>query len=501
MLSFEEYRSFDGVGLAELVRGKNITPLELVDVAINRLENVNPKINAVITKMYDYARKRAVDTLSDGFLNSPFCGVPFLLKDILQSFAGFRLTMGSRSMKDYVPSVDSELVKRYNNAGVIILGKTNVPELGLMGITEPELHGPTRNPWGVEYSSGGSSGGSASAVASGIVPIAHGNDGGGSIRIPSSACGLFGFKPSRGRNPTGPEYGEVWQGAVVDHILTRSVRDSAAMLDATCGADPGAAYVIGSPAVSYTDELQRNPGKLKIAFSTKSPVGTPVHAEYIDAVHKTASLLESMGHYVEEIEPEIDGEEMAKSYLTMYFGEVNVSIKEIAEKRGKRVKWSELELLTKVLYEMGRVYTAGDFVLAKRFWGKASRSMGEFHKKYDLYLTPTVATPPPKIGELLPGKTESLLLSLFYMLKLGKIIKHTTIAEKMAKESYAKMPFTQLANLTGQPAMSVPLFQDKSGLPLGVQFMAKNCDEGTLFSLASQLEKANPWFNRMPQIS
>ena len=291
MSRFKDYDKYDAMGLADLVKKKELTPSELVEEAIALIEKSNPRLNAVVHKMYDIGRATAKGKLPDG----PFHGVPFLLKDLLDAYAGVPLTSGSRAYRAYIPKEDSEMVRRYKKAGLVVIGKTNLPEFGLLGYTEPELFGPCRNPWNTEHTPGGSSGGSAAAVAVGMVPIASGGDGGGSIRIPASCCGIFGFKPSRGRNPTGPEYGELWQGAVVSHVLTRSVRDSAAALDAVQGPESGAPYVIAPPLMPYLEEIRREPKKLFIAVNTTSPVGREVHPECIKAVEKTVKLLEGLG--------------------------------------------------------------------------------------------------------------------------------------------------------------------------------------------------------------
>ena len=493
---FREFDQYDGLGLAELVRKKEVSPEELCEESIARIEAVNPKLNAVITPMYDLARQAARRALPDG----PFTGVPFLLKDLLAAFAGVPLTMGSKAYKDYVPAEDSETVKRFKKVGVLILGKTNTPEFGLLGYTEPELHGPTRNPWNVHHTPGGSSGGSAAAVASGMVPLASGGDGGGSIRIPSACCGLFGLKTTRGRNPTGPEVGAIWQGAVIEHVLTRTVRDSAAMLDATQGPDVGAPYVIPPPERPYLEEIGQNPGHLKIAFTTQSPLDTPVHPECVKAVTETVDLLEELGHQVEEAEPDTDGPTLAMSYLAMYFGEMAADIEELETVLGRKAQQTDVEPLTWTLGLMGRTYSAGYFVKAMREWGKASRAMGRFHLDYDLYLTPTLAYPPVKIGELKPKPAETLALKVINALRLGRLVKFSGMMDKLAIESLSKTPFTQLANFTGQPAMSVPLHWTSDGLPCGSQFIGRFGDEATLFRLAKQLEEARPWFDKRPPV-
>jgi amidase len=493
---FKEYDRYDALGLAELVRKKEVKTEELYEEAISRIERINPKINAVIFKMFDIARDIVKGKLPDG----PFAGVPFLLKDLLTSYAGVPLTMGSKAYRNYIPAQDSELMKRYKATGVVILGKTNTPEFGLMGITEPELHGPTRNPWNLNVTPGGSSGGSAAAVASGMVPFASGGDGGGSIRIPASYCGLFGMKPSRGRNPTGPEYGQIWQGAAVEHVLTRSVRDSAAMMDAVNGPDAGAPYIIPKPERPYLEESTREPGPLKIAFTKKSPLNTGVHPECQKAVENAAALLTGLGHHVDEAEPLIDGIALAKSYFTMYYGEIAADIEDLKNVLGRKPKPSDVEGPTWALKLLGDAFTAGEFVHAIRQWNTFARQMGLFYQKYDLYLTPTTAFPPVRIGELKPKPIEERLMKITNTFNLGKLIRLSGIADKLAIESLAKTPYTQLANVTGLPAMSMPLHWTADGLPCGVQFIAPFGDEATLFRLAGQLEKAQPWFDKRPSI-
>ncbi len=498
MGAFKEYDTYDGLGMAELVRKKDISPAELCEEAIGRIERLNPALNAVINPMFDLGRKDIENGLPDG----PFSGVPFLLKDLVAAYAGVPMTGGSRAYRNYVPDEDCELVTRFKKAGVVIMGKTNCPEWGLLGITEPELFGPTRNPWNTDHTPGGSSGGSAAAVAGGMVPIASGGDGGGSIRIPSSCCALFGLKPTRGRNPTGPEHGAIWQGAVVEHIITRSVRDSAAMLDATCGTDVGAPYIIPVPERPYREEIEKEPGPLKIAFNTRSPVETEVHPECVQAVEETARLLEGLGHTVVEDRPAIDGKALATSYFTMYMGEIAADIEELEPILGRKAKKSDVEALTWIFNLLGRAYSAGYFVEQLRQWGMASRAMGRFHEQYDLYLTPTTASPPVRVGELQPKPAERALLGVVNALGGlgGKLLKLSGVMETIAVESLAKTPFTQLANFTGQPAMSVPLHWTAEGLPCGVQFIGRFGDEATLFRLAAQLEQAQPWFDKRPPV-
>jgi amidase len=496
MGGFKEYGQYDGLGLAELVRKKEVSAAEICEEAITRIECVNPALNAVVTPMYDLGRKAVQATLPDG----PFAGVPFLLKDLLGDFAGVPQTMGSRACKNYIPARDSELVKRYKQAGLVILGKTNTPEFGLLGITEPELHGPTRNPWNPDHTPGGSSGGSAAAVASGMVPLASANDGGGSIRIPASCCGLFGLKLTRGRTPSGPEPGKTWHGAIAEHVVSRSVRDSAAILDATQGPDVGAPFIIQPPQQPYMQEIVQDPGRLRIAYDTQSPIDTEVHTECSRAVEHTVRLLENLGHDIEEARPDIDGQALAKSFLTMYFGEMAALVDDLESILGRKVKQSDVEPLTWTLSLMGRTYSAGHFVKALREWELAARVMGRFHETYDIYLTPTLAYPPVKIGELKPKPVELILLKVINTLGLGGLLKASGVTDKLAVENLSKTPFTQLANFTGQPAMSVPLHWTPDNLPCGVQFVGRYGDEATLLRLAAQLEKAQPWFDKRPPI-
>ncbi len=498
MGGFKEYEKYDGLGLAGLVKKKKVSPKELCEEAISRIEKHNPAVNAVIYPMFDIARKTSQGPIPNG----PFRGVPFLLKDLIACYAGVPTSCGSRAYRNFVPDYDTELVRRFKNAGLVIAGKTNTPELGLKGITDPELFGHSRNPWNTDRITGGSSGGSAAAVASGMVPLAAGGDGGGSIRIPSSCCGLFGLKPTRGRNPVGPGSGEGWQGATVEHVLTRSVRDSAAALDFTNGARAGSRCVITPPERPYMKEIQAKPGKLKIAFCIESPLeGGGVHPECVKAVTDTATLLEKLGHRVEEAKPAIDGMALARSYITMYYGETAADIAAGEKALGRKPRSGDFEITTWILGILGRLYSAEDFVMAIRQWDVFAHEMGLFHERFDLYLTPTIAYPPFGVDDLKPKAFDRAGMKIINALKLGGLLKKSGMAEAIALLNLEKTPFTQLANLTGQPAMSVPLHWTPDGLPVGVQFIAPFGDEATLFRLAAQLEKARPWFNKRPPLA
>ena len=491
-----DYDRYDALGLAELVRRRELTPAELLEVALARAEALNPRLNAIIHPMYEHARALARAPLPAG----PFTGVPFLLKDILQAYAGFPLSSGSAALRDFVPPGDAEVVARFKRAGVVTFGKTNVPEFGLVAYTEPEAFGPARNPWDLERTPGGSSGGAAAAVAAGIVPMAGANDGGGSIRIPAAYCGLFGLKPTRGRVPTGPFFGEVWEGASVDHVLSRSVRDSAVMLDAIAGPDPGAPYQIPPPERPYAEEIRRAPGRLRIAFTTRSPLGGGMHPECVRAVEDAARLLEQLGHEVEEALPEVDGLQVARAYITLYFGQVAADVQWLAARQGEAAL-KQVEAPTRALATIGRSLSSAQYVLSRREWHGFARAMAAFHQRYDAFLTPATAAPPVKIGELKPKRIELLALEAASALRLGKVLLATGLIDKLARENLGQTPFTQLANLTGQPAMAVPLHWTPDGLPAGVQVLARWGDEATLFRLAAQLEQARPWFARRPALA
>jgi amidase len=495
MSGFKEYDRYDGLGLAELIRGRQVSAAEVCAAAIERIERLNPGLNAVVFPMFDLAR-RSLPERPEG----PFGGVPFLLKDLLSICAGVPLTFGCKALKNFVPDHDSELVRRYRRAGLVILGKTNTPEFGLVAYTEPELFGPTRNPWDPGRTPGGSSGGSAAAVAAGMVPLAGAGDGGGSIRIPAAYCGLFGLKPSRGRVPTGPDFGELWQGAVVEHVLTRSVRDSAAMLDCIAGADAGAPFIAAPPERPFLEEVRRPPGRLRIGFSSRSPIGTPVHPENEKALLQAALLLERLGHEVEEASPELDGTALARSYLAMLYAEVAADLQDLGLVLGRPARRQDVETATWTLGLLGRCLPASELAGARRLWGRAARAMGRFHRSYDLYMTPTTAQPPALIGELKGRPCEIALLEAVDRLGLGRLLRASGVIERIAFQNLARTPFTQLANFTGQPAVSLPLHWTRTGLPCGVHFTARIGEEATLLRLAAQLESERPWFDRRPAV-
>ncbi|MDE2150510.1 MAG: amidase [Gammaproteobacteria bacterium] len=530
---FKEYADYDATGLAALVAGRQVTPDELLQAALARAEAVNPKLNAIITPMTDIARARAAQPLT-----GPFAGVPFLVKDFFQEYAGVPCYYGCAALKraGHTPREHAEIVRRWLDAGLVIFGRTNTPEFAAKGITEPEAFGPSRNPWHPDHSTGGSSGGSAAAVAAAIVPMAGANDGGGSIRIPAAYCGLFGLKPGRGRTPWGPRLGESIHGAAMNHVLTRSVRDSAALLDASHGPEDISWCRIEPPQRPYREELQRDPLPLRIGFSTRSPIGTEVHPQAVTAVENAARLLQSLGHRVEPAEPKLDGAQLAQDFLNVWFAHLAASVAEVRALTG--CGGSAFELDTRAMAAIGRALRADRYVGACLRWNDYLRALARFQQDYDLYLTPTVAAPAPRIGEVATPRWQQAVLKLVLALRAAPLLAAAGVVEQMAHDNLKWAPFTQLANLTGVPAMSVPLHwvrccaadtprpaasnarpgtvgsepvgakgpqaADDGGqdylLPLGVQFVGRHGGEGLLLQLAAQIERAQPWAQRRPPL-
>ena len=486
---FKEYTDFDAMGLAELIRNGQVSKVEVLEAAIKQIGRSNPKINAVILKMYDEANR----LLKQSDSNAPLAGVPFLLKDLNTPYKGFLMQSGSKAFKDYRPDYDSNLVKRYKAAGLIVLGKTNTPEFGLKAVTEPEATGITKNPWNLDHTPGGSSGGSAAAVASGMVPMASAGDGGGSIRIPASHCNLFGIKPSRGRVPTGPRVGDGWMGAVSQHVISRSVRDSALLLDLTKGAEKGSRIASPSNDISFLDQLSKPVRKLRIGYSALSPIDKGVDPQCQQAIDMAIKLLLELGHEVEEVKLPVDGRRMAESYLIMYFGEMKALMDNLPNIIGHQPKKSDIELATRLLVALGKATHSGEFVNAIHAWDFFARQMGDYYTRYDYFLTPTTAYPAPRIGETNLSKPEEILLKALEAFGLLGLLKKTGVAMKIAFENLKFTPFTQLANLTGLPAMSIPMHWTNNGLPLGVQFIGPFAGEAEMFQLAHQIEKSKPW--------
>jgi amidase len=476
-MAFAGYASYDGMGLAELVRRGEVSAAELVEEAIARIERHNPTLNAVVFELYDLAREAAKRQPAPGE-GGPFQGVPFLLKDILGDHEGVPSTSAVRMLKGIPMPVDAELTRRFKRAGFIPLGKTNVPEIGTMPTTESHMYGPARSPWNPDHSTGGSSGGSAAAVAAGIVPIAHANDGGGSIRVPASCCGLVGMKPTRARNPLGPLAGDLMSGFVMEHVVSRSVRDSAAVLDCTAGPDVGDPYAAPPPERPYLEEVERDPGQLRIAFWPRNLDGSAIHAECDHAVRETAAALEGLGHRVEEAVFDVDMEELTAPFMAIWAAGAVATIESIARAVGREPKPDDFEPATWTLYESGKQVGGGQYLMALTTIHQIARRVAGFFETHDAWVSPTLARPPVRIGELDTRKSW----------------------EELQPMLTDYLPFTPLFNATGQPAVSLPLHQTADGLPVGVQLVGRFGDEGLLYRLAGQLERACPWHERTPRI-
>jgi amidase len=466
----------DATAQAALVRSREVTPVELVEGAIARIETLNPLLNAVVTTAFDEGLDAARDLRADD--DAPFTGVPILLKDLVTECAGMRFTEGSYFLRDLVSHFDQELVVRLRRAGFVVLGKTNTPEFGMAPHCEPRRFGPTRNPWSPQHSTAGSSGGSAAAVAAGMVPVAHANDLGGSIRFPSSACGLFGLKPSRGRVPLGPEYADPLAAMAVEHALTRTVRDSAAVLDVLAGADIGDPFPAPPAPSSFAGEVGKPPGRLRIAYSATAADGLPTHPTCVAALEDAAHLCESLGHQVTEAWlPELR-EPVGAAIGTFYGGAVDWIISYWIRRLGREPEPGELDPLTVAFWEQGQTVTAGQYLLAVEELRRYAREVAHFFTEYDLWLTPTLAEPPPLLGEMAS-------------------LDDDPFAGLRRSSRFVAYPGI-VANITGGTAISVPLWWSDDGLPVGVHFLARPGDEPRLLRLASQLEEARPWLDRWP---
>ncbi|GMV01545.1 MAG: amidase [Burkholderiaceae bacterium] len=499
MAAFDDYEDHDALGLAALVRAGAVQPIELVEAAIARIDARNPALNAVILPLYEQARAAAAGPLPDG----PLRGVPILLKDLLATVQGVPTGYGNRMLRRIPAERDSELVRRLRAAGLVLLGKTNTPEFGLTPYTEPEAFGPARNPWDPSRTPGGSSGGSAAAVAAGMVPVASGGDGGGSIRIPASCCGLFGLKVSRGRTPTGPEFGELWHGFANEHVLTRSVRDSAALLDATAGEDVGAPYAAPRAPSSFVAEVLQEPGPLRIAFTARPLFGAAcadVHRDCRDGLANAVALLAELGHALSEEAPRVDGEACAQAFLTILAAETRATIEQAARLAGRRPTPADFEAATWALGLLGRATPASGYAGAALYLQNVARGVGAFFQRYDVLLTPTLSQPPIAVGALQPGASERAAMRIVNALGAGWLLRHTGVVRALALKTFAWMPYTALFNVTGQPAMSVPLHWNAAGLPIGMHFVGRFGDEATLLRLAGQLERARPWARRRPPV-
>ncbi len=477
MISLSDYSAYDGIGLAELVARKEVTSDELIEAAFAAIAKVNPRINAVLQTM----PQEAAATVRAGLPRGPFSGVPFLIKEILLHAKGVRCEMGSRLAKGFTPDADTELMARFRRAGVVLVGTTQTPEFGYNPTTETKAFGPVHNPWDLGRSAGGSSGGTGAAVAAGIVPLAHGNDGGGSIRIPASCNGLVGLKPSRDRVPQGPDYADALCGLACEFVLTRSVRDAAAMLDAVAGPDPGAPGYPVPPARPYREQIGIPPSRLRIAWTTTPGSGEKVDPECERAVHETVRLLESLGHTLVEDRPRYDWEAFLDHIHVIWAAFGVAIIDAVCAATGRKPGPDNLEAVTLTSYEDGKRYSAIDLVNAMAHCNVVSRAVGAFFEKVDVLITPTIARPPAPLGEIDQDRKG---LS----------------AREWTRQIFSYVPFTPLFNVTGQPAISLPLHWSEGGLPIGVQAVGRFDDEATLLSLAAQLEQAQPWASRRPLV-
>lgn len=474
-MAIAEYEDYDGLGLAALVRRKEVSPSELVEEAIARAEKVDPALNFLVFRDYERARKTAGSPPPDG----AFSGVPFFLKDVFGFAEGMPTRQGSRFIPPFPWPQDCLLTARFKASGLVILGKTNVPEFGLVPTTESKLYGAARNPWNLAHSTGGSSGGSAAAVAARVVPLAHANDGGGSIRIPASCCGLVGLKPTRGRISYAPQFGDAIDGLANDHVLTRSVRDSAAALDATAGSVQGDPYWAPPPPPSYLAALDEKPKTLRIAFSTKMPDGRDLHADCVEAVHEAARLCERLGHKVEEAALPFDQAQLLPGFMAFWASNLAAGIDYACQLTGRTPTDADFEGLTWGLYEMGRRVTASEYLRAKAHMQHAARDAAKFHETYDVWLSSTLGRPPVALGTF-------------------------DLDERDPFKSFAPLadyvPFTAIQNVTGQPAINLPLHWNADGLPIGAHFVGRFGEEHTLLRLAAELEAAAPWHSRRPEL-
>ena len=474
-MGLAEYADYDGLGLAALVAKGDVAPIDLVEACVERIEAHNPTLNAVVHKAYDEARAVAREPLPEG----PFKGVPFLIKDLGLEVRGWPRTSASHFACVYADTRDSELVTRYRAAGVVLVGKTNTPEFGIPGVTQSERLGPCRNPWNPAHVSGGSSGGAASATAAGIVPMAHASDGLGSIRIPAACCGLVGMKTTRDRNPNGPDDGDRAIGFVVDHVVSRTVRDSAAMLDATGYAEPASPYALPAKERPYLEEASRSPGKLKIAWSSETASGRPIDPQVQAALERTVDLLKGLGHEMVEQGLGVDFRELYKAQGRVSAPNFAASVKRWVDLKGREPEAGELGPLAQRAYDAGKRVSGQDALWGFQQLRIMNRQIMQVFETVDVFLTPVLGTPVPEIDWLDP-----LMEDL----------------REFDRRQAQTFPFTPPFNFTGQPSMSLPLEVSENALPVGMQFTGRYADEATLFRLAGQLEKERPWKERRPQI-
>jgi amidase len=471
-----EIAMLDATAQAELVRRGEVSAVELVDWAIERIEALNPQLGAVVTSMFEQGR-----AIAQAEPAGPFAGVPMLVKDLALEIPGVRFTEGSRFLRDNTSQVESELAARFRRAGLVVLGKTNTSEFGLAPACEPVLHGPARNPWDLARSTSGSSGGSAAAVAAGMVPLAHGNDLGGSLRYPASACGVFGLKPTRARTSLGPRYGDIANGMACEHVLTRTVRDSAGILDAVAGSAPGDPYYAPPPMRPFAAEVGSDPGRLRVAYSPRTPEGPLGHPDCLAALDDAVGLLNSLGHEVVEVAFDGITPRVGAAIGTLINAVTSWVVRFWIREIGREPAAGELEPGTRALWEAGETVSAAEYLLAIEDLQAFSRWVAAFLADFDVWLTPTMSAPPLLIGEMTSTDDDPMRA----LVRGAETIRYAGI----------------IANITGNPAMSVPLWWNAEGLPIGVHFMSHFGDEATLFRLAGQLEATRPWAERRPPVS
>ena len=477
MPNVSNYASYDGLGLAELVRQGDVTPSELLEDAYSAIDAINPALNGVVSRIPVLAEAEIAAGLPDG----PFKGVPFLVKELGVQMKGAPSRCGSKLTEDLVAAEDTELATRFRAAGLVTAAMTATPEFGFNPSCESVFYEPTHNPWDVRRSPGGSSGGSAAMVAGGAVPLAHANDGGGSIRIPASCCGLVGLKPTRNRVPTGPTFGDWLNGLAGELVVSRSVRDTAALLDAVQSTDIGPPDIIAPLERPYIEELRQPPGKLRIAWSDKAISGVPVHPDVVAGLHATVKLMESLGHELTEDQIEIDWAHFFEALIVIWTAYLAWAIDVLANEVKRTPSLENMERVTNELYLHGKSLSAMDMHNALANFNTVSRQAGALFAKYDLFLTPTIAQPPLILGTLNQNEAG-------------------VDAREWTRRVFDWVPFTPLFNTTGQPAISLPLHWSPDGLPIGMQFAAGLNDEATLVRLAAQLEEAKPWKDRKPPV-
>jgi amidase len=495
MEGFTNYHDYDALGLAEQVRAGFVSASELLQEARSRLSAVNTALNAVICPMDSLADALAATT----DVHAPFCGVPFLVKDLMLPFAGYPLSNGSVAMKRYTPDANSELANRFAQVGLVTFGKTNAAELGASSLTVPSAFGETRNPWDLSLNAGGSSGGSSAAVAARVVPMAYASDGGGSIRLPASYCGIFGFKPSRGLNRF-EDMSKAWGDAVVSHVSTISIRDSAAYLDVVSGLTDSGYSVASPPENSHLRATLQPPPRLKIALITDPPTKTPVAPDCIEAAQVAARYCEQLGHHIETSSWGFDGMELMRAFLTVVFRFTSRDVADMAHLLGLSHKQISVELNTRFMATIGSGISDKRLSSALGIWKKAAKHMSDLHKKYDVVLTPTVATPPLSSDALDPNALERFAMRLLVSTGMGKYVCSDGFLDAAIDKSLYPTPYTPIANMTGQPAMSIPLYWSRDNLPHGAHFMAAEGNDKLLFALAAELESAYPWRNKLPNM-